>query len=297
MNTLVRMAISVMALQAAGCATSDSRWTPISAAAAINADIKPAELSYRAAVAAIDGRDYARALELLQMARAQDSKDDRIYNAFGVVYDKLGRFDLSRRYYAQAQQLAPESATVANNIAYSKVLEALNGKTPVVIAERAHGVSAEHTAILQADLTEIARNMQSPLRKIELRAAQPEASLEQKASLTTTAGAPAQTSSLSVINATGTPQQAEHVRQALVDLKWSAPRNLVRSATLQEKTIVEYPQTRSRAAKALVRTLPNGVAMQLCETECQGLALIVGQDSLAWKLRGQARRSGPGRGA
>src|SRR5579871_5371589 len=77
---------------------------------------------YEDAVHAIDIRDYASALDLLQAARNQKKDDVRVLNAFGVVYDKLGRFDLSTRYYAQAQAIDPASQIVRQNLAYSEVL-------------------------------------------------------------------------------------------------------------------------------------------------------------------------------
>ncbi|HEX5262944.1 MAG TPA: LytR C-terminal domain-containing protein [Phenylobacterium sp.] len=83
---------------------------------------------YQAAVSAIERRDYPRALDLLQDARDRAPQDARVLNAFGVVYDKLGRFDLSGRYYAQAQAADPGSAIVAENRAYSNVLQ---GKAPL----------------------------------------------------------------------------------------------------------------------------------------------------------------------
>ncbi|HEY3811664.1 MAG TPA: LytR C-terminal domain-containing protein [Caulobacteraceae bacterium] len=79
---------------------------------------------YADAVKAIDRRDYGNALELLQAARDRTPEDVRVLNAFGVVYDKLGRFDLSGRYYAQAAALDPGSSIVANNESYSRVLQA-----------------------------------------------------------------------------------------------------------------------------------------------------------------------------
>lgn len=82
---------------------------------------------YQAAVSAIERRDYARALDLLQAARDSAPQDARVLNAFGVVYDKLGRFDLSNRYYAQAQTADPGSSIVAENRAYSSVLQ---GRAP-----------------------------------------------------------------------------------------------------------------------------------------------------------------------
>ena len=80
---------------------------------------------YQSAASAIESRDYATALDYLQAAREKQPNDVRILNAFGVVYDKLERFDLSARYYAQASALEPNSRIVAKNIEYSKILQGL----------------------------------------------------------------------------------------------------------------------------------------------------------------------------
>ena len=82
---------------------------------------------YESAVTAIDARDYARALEYLQEARTRDPRSVKTLNALGVVYDKLGRFDLSGRYYAQARAIDPESPIVAKNMDYSNSLQGLIG--------------------------------------------------------------------------------------------------------------------------------------------------------------------------
>jgi hypothetical protein len=86
-------------------------------------EVSAPDRQYAGAVAAIGRRDYASALEFLQLARTRAPNDVRVLNAFGVVYDKLGRFDLSARYYAQADALQPASPIVAANVAYSAVLE------------------------------------------------------------------------------------------------------------------------------------------------------------------------------
>jgi hypothetical protein len=78
---------------------------------------------YRDAASAIGRRDYGRALDLLQAARDRNPRDPRVPNAFGVVYDKLGRFDLSAEFYAEAEGLDPGSPIVANNRAYSLMLQ------------------------------------------------------------------------------------------------------------------------------------------------------------------------------
>lgn len=90
---------------------------------------------YESAVTAINAREYARALDYLQAAKAKDPRNVKALNALGVVYDKLGRFDLSARYYAQARAIEPDSRIVAENQGYSKVLQRLlNPSQPVAVA-------------------------------------------------------------------------------------------------------------------------------------------------------------------
>ncbi|HWA60446.1 MAG TPA: LytR C-terminal domain-containing protein [Caulobacteraceae bacterium] len=146
--TKIRTATALIALAAAvsGCAlvphslrmarVKPVRITPVEAPAAPTAEAR-ADAAYRSASAAIWRRDYGRALDLLQEARAETPNDVRVLNAFGVVYDKLGRFDLSARYYAHALALDPNSQVVAQNMAWSAVLQ---GRVPV-FAENAPAVA------------------------------------------------------------------------------------------------------------------------------------------------------------
>jgi hypothetical protein len=85
----------------------------------------PHDRFYESAVSAITARDYGRALDYLQEARDRDPRNVKVLNALGVVYDKLGRFDLSARYYAQARSVEPESRIVAENVGYSRILQGL----------------------------------------------------------------------------------------------------------------------------------------------------------------------------
>lgn len=77
---------------------------------------------YASAVKAIDKRNYGEALDLLQVARDARPQDPRVLTAMGVVYDKLGRFDLSDRYYDQAEKADPGSRIVAMDRRYSVFL-------------------------------------------------------------------------------------------------------------------------------------------------------------------------------
>jgi Flp pilus assembly protein TadD len=78
---------------------------------------------YAQAVRAIDRREYDTALDILQLAGRANTNDPRVFNALGVIYDKLGRFDLSTRYYDLAEKADPGSKVVAMNRRYSLVLQ------------------------------------------------------------------------------------------------------------------------------------------------------------------------------
>lgn len=95
----------------------------------------PTDRLYKAAVQAIDDRNYLRALDALQLARRASPDDVRVLNALGVVYDKLGRFDLSSRYYRLAEAADPASPIIAANMRYSGVLQDMRYLAPLLQPE------------------------------------------------------------------------------------------------------------------------------------------------------------------
>lgn len=122
-------AISAAALALAACShlpefanlvrakpvTTPAEMGPVGAGAAENR-------LYADAVKAINARNYGQAIALLQVARDAKPGDARVLTAMAVVYDKLGRFDLSDRYYAQAEKADPGSRIVAMDEKYSMIL-------------------------------------------------------------------------------------------------------------------------------------------------------------------------------
>lgn len=131
------IAACVAGVTAAGClAGPGARPVKLTAVHTPSAPTSKIDLYYSGAVRSIETRDYAQALDYLQTARAIAPDDVRVINAFGVVYDKLGRFDLSRRYYAQAKALDPTSKVVDNNLAYSERLQGLS-REPLAFASAA----------------------------------------------------------------------------------------------------------------------------------------------------------------
>jgi len=95
---------------------------------------------YADAVAAINKRNYGEAIDLLQVARDGHPDDARVLTAMGVVYDKLGRFDLSDRYYAQAEKADPGSRIVALDRQYSQFLRSGANASAVAVAKASNPV-------------------------------------------------------------------------------------------------------------------------------------------------------------
>jgi hypothetical protein len=154
MNTKRAIISSLLAATAYGCvgvsggpAPKTLKIRPVATNG--GAEIAPGDLLYGDAVGAIDRRDYGRALDLLQAARDKSPRDVRILNAFGVVYDKLGRFDLSQRYYAEARAIDPDSTIVAHNVAYSKALQ--GDTTAFALAETAQPQTAAAPARIDGE--------------------------------------------------------------------------------------------------------------------------------------------------
>jgi tetratricopeptide (TPR) repeat protein len=224
-------------------------------------NIQRADADYASARAAIERRDYAGALEWLQAARTRNPTDIRVLNAFGVVYDKLGRFDLSARYYEQALALDASSKVVIHNLAYSRGLQSRTVAAPV-----------------SWELADIAPAPQPVAR--------PEATA---AAIASTTAPPRRSHSLTVVNATGHAGGEQPVFEHLARLKWSLSRRRILSAEPTAKTVIRYaPAYRTRALK-LARTLPGHLEMIEADAAETGLQLVLGADSSAWRLRAANR--------
>src|SRR6185312_11677561 len=138
MKTMRRFSLLSLTLSAAGltaCASlfggEEVKVRPISNMSGLSSE--PRDALYESAVTAINERDYARALDYLQEAKAKDPRNIKALNALGVVYDKLGRFDLSARYYAQAREIDPTSRVVVANLDYSRALQGLTASNKQVV--------------------------------------------------------------------------------------------------------------------------------------------------------------------
>ena len=231
---------------------------------AVQADFAGGEGDYAAAVSAISRRDYALALDMLQAANAREPGDVRVLNAFGVVYDKLGRFDLSARYYASARAADAGSQIIANNVAYSAVLQdqavlaparsLATGTTPLTLA------AAPPTIVRLGAATPIALPLlPAPRRR-----------------------------GLEIADASGRAGGAAPIVMEWARVGWSPPKTAIPLAPRAIRTTITYAAYRAPIAQSLARTLPPGVRLVDCEDACGGVRLTLGADSLAWPVRSRA---------
>jgi Flp pilus assembly protein TadD len=67
--------------------------------------------------------NYGIAVDTFNAAATLDPKSIRALNGLAASYDKLGRFDLAERYYANALAVNPNSPVTLNNAGYSQLLQ------------------------------------------------------------------------------------------------------------------------------------------------------------------------------
>lgn len=261
--------------------------------------LAPDDALYQAAVRAIVTRNYGLALDYLQAARQKQRTDVRVLNAFGVVYDKLGRFDLSARYYAEAKKLDPASAIVTSNLAYSARLQG-NTELPLAGSEAVATLPTlpRMTGALAPGSVSIGQpaNPAVPLPPTEPLVAIPGASAPEEP-LTSGSPEPAELARpvgavlsgkplltgapLMIVNASGLPGASEPVRQHLVSKGWTAPRSAMSDGASQPDTTIRFAASNAVVASGLARTLSFPSRLLRCEGQCRGLRLTLGRDFLA----------------
>ncbi|MDP3175227.1 MAG: hypothetical protein Q8M88_12420 [Phenylobacterium sp.] len=219
--------------------------------------------AYEAASREIEARRYGRALELLQYARDVAPSDVRVLNALGVVYDKLGRFELSARYYADALKSEPGSPIVLANVKYSTLLQ---GRY-LALQEDAGGL----VAVAQPA---------TPPAPI-LAAAAPGLHLAQ--SVITPRTAPLLVGRrLNIVAGIAAADSATRLRDQLVARGWSVAREIETVRAPQVHSLIEFPAQHREAALALARTLPFEARLVDCKSTCQGLVIVLG-GTMRWK--------------
>lgn len=249
----------------------------------------PADRMYKAATGYIEARDYGAALDMLQLAKQAAPNDVRVLNALGVVYDKLGRFDLSTRYYVLAQAADPGSPIVAANIQYSMVLQEMQREIPRLQDTTPTLAKIEPPAVTRAPMAAVPPTLRlagaysqdsSPLRALPssagpavaplLRLAVASGGVHRAEPILT--GAP-----LALINASGSPLAPEPTRRYLAQAGWTLAAS-ARTAPVVAQSEIRYPVQNFAIATALAKTLPFKVALAACANDC-AFQLVLGRDA------------------
>lgn len=231
--------------------------------------VSRADRLYQAAAGSIERRDYGEALDVLQIAREAAPDDARVLNALGVVYDKLGRFDLSERYYALAARAEPGSPVVASNIRYSAMLRD----------------ARDHPASLQAQ-AQVQPPPAAPLTAADpgalrvLTSAQPGVALVRRVVAQETVRPVTPTLAggrLMLVNASGRALAAQPARTYLAGYGWTLAQS-DQASPLQNHSEIRFEARIEPVAMALARTLPFKVALSTCAASCP-FQLVLGRDA------------------
>jgi hypothetical protein len=215
---------------------------------------------YDQAKTAIEKRDYASALDLLQLAKQRDPNDGRVLNAMGVVYDKLGRFDLSKRYYQLALAAQPNSPAVMANMQYSSQLQAYS----TLLQDQ----PAAQTVVAQAPVRAVTQ-VPAPTPAFQLAVA-PSTAI--RVVEPTTLGSP-----IMLVDASGAAHLAGGVQRHLAAHGWSVEATERRASSAT--TTIVYKVQHRRVAEALAKTLPFATKLQACDGGCTGIRLVIGANA------------------
>lgn len=273
----VALAASLLALTLGGCATVGNLMSRLSGhkpapqlqaraaptGASEHPTTLPADRLYGAAARSIQGRDYAEALDILQLARERSPQDARVLNALGVVYDKLGRFDLSERYYTLAARAEPDSPIVAANLRYSSMLQAAQRRPAPMLAQ-----AAPPSPVRMADLRTTGETQALPSTPPLIRRVIP-VGVVQPATPALAGGR------LILVNASG--RALTPTRLYLTGAGWTLA-HADQTAAPQDRSEIRFDAQIEPVAQALARTLPFKVTLAACASACP-FQLVLGRDA------------------
>lgn len=293
---------SVLLLTLSSCMASKSvEIRPVGATSPVTADEAYAEAKRQ-----LERGNIGLAIDGFRKAVRRSPESVDAMNGLAVAYDRLGRFDLSRRFYELALAAQPTNAKVRNNLAVSLRMQGRSEEAAALRAEITGAPVAIATAPLPAreppavvrdgprlerlSTQEIALvTIGGPSREIQImlddpaprtpapRAPAPRMAVPVAANIT------AKPSSLLVMNAVGRRGQAKRLRHYLAGVGWrevavgDSKRRLVRSVIL-------FPRGERASAEHLAGTLPFRPRMAE-STRTARLILVLGRNATAFDDR------------
>ena len=254
--------------------------------------------------------NFALAIDQFRKAARQSPENVDAYNGLAASYDRLGRFDLSQRYYEQALALAPEDPKVRHNFAVSLRMQGRQEDALAFEAELA--TPGLETAEASPDAgSEQLQNQASPSITTGLSSATPDPAVKGLTSTTRQGGleristrevalvtkmavqsvkvvtaekiqiAPVEEispgkASLRVMNAVGRKGQAARMRVFLGNKGWGRIA-VGDAADRRNKSVILYPVGYEASARALARHLPFKVPV-LLSGKATRVVLLLGRN-------------------
>ena len=173
----------------------------------------------------------------------------------GVVYDKLGRFDLSSRYYDLAEAADPGSKVVAIDRAYSVILQQHAAQPAVVLA-------ASSNPLPRA----VAASVALP----------PDGASPPEPRAVALLG-----HGVRIVNATGGVGVAEAIQTRLASQGWSLIRAPNGTGNAVRVSRLSYPPSAEMVANGLSHSLSFPVNLDSCAS-CTSVELVIGTDALPY---------------
>lgn len=227
------------------------------------------------------------------------SPDDATgYDGLAACYDRLGRFDLSRRYYEVALAFAPTDARIYRNLALSLRMQGREEEARVVLADAAalpvmggaSSARATATAALSPDGEQQVETAPAPSVAIALDPAAPIAMpdwigglFRQLAKAEPVAPPPAELAqtqgpAMLILNANGRPGLAASTRARLHGTKWQAAR--LANAPARETSEIVYPSRQPALARLVQARMPFPVRLR-ASPSATWITLWLGADATA----------------
>jgi hypothetical protein len=259
---ILKMAALASCVAAVGCtATPQLNIKPVQRGAS-----NPTGDAYAEAKRQLEAGNMALAVDGFRRAVRQSPESVDALNGLAVAYDNLGRFDLSRRFYALALAADPTSAKVRHNMAVSQRMQgrteqaqAIARPVEPVLAKR-EGVHLERTSPLE--ITLVTRDLTGPKWTIALD--------ESKA---VERPAPA----LLVLNGVGRRGQAARMRHYLAGVGWVGA-SIGDARQRVATSVIIYPRGSRTAAETMTAKLPFRPRM-IESARARRIVLVLGRNA------------------
>lgn len=302
------LALSTM-IACAACAAAE--FSPRLVAAATTPDagsdetVRLAEVQFRRGNVALALQHYRKAM------RAAPANIDAFIGV-AACYDRMGRFELSRRYYEEALALDPSDRRVRHNFALSLRLQGREGEAARFLAETAPPTAQPAASITVPLPPSIQEQPRSAAAKVRLQrlslnevAIVTAPSSKRAAAMVAELGAtlmratgqevewrlddapPQTTHRLRLLNGVGRRGLAARMRGYLGDRGFA--RATIGDAALRpRRSVIVYPKGARAAAGALAERLPFRARLRE-SARAKDLLLMLGRDSLAFDDRLQRK--------